>query len=143
KSKLEIVVITNPFCGHCKPVHKHVDDILHRYGNNVKIRVRFNISTQDTNSDGVKITSRLIEIYNTKGATQCLLAMGEIYEGEKPLVWLQKWGACTDDTTYIAELEKENVWCKENAINFTPEILINGKSFPKEYGRTDLIFFIE
>ena len=143
KSKLEIVVITNPFCGHCKPVHKHVDAILHRYGNNVKIRVRFNISTQDTNSDGVKISSRLIEIYNTKGATQCLLAMGEIYEGEKPLVWLQKWGACTDDTTYIAELEKENVWCKENVINFTPEILINGKSFPKEYSRTDLIFFIE
>ena len=32
---------------------------------------------------------------------------------------------------------------KRTAINFTPEILINGKSFPKEYSRTDLIFFIE
>ena len=27
--------------------------------------------------------------------------------------------------------------------NFTPEILINGKSFPKEYDRQDLLFFIE
>ena len=142
-SRLEIVIVTNPFCGHCKPVHEHVDAILNRYQNNVKIIIRFNISTKDSTSDVVKITSRLLEIYNIQGAPQCLQAMDEIYSGEKPSVWIQKWGACTDATTYIAELEKENVWCKENAINFTPEILINGKSFPKEYNRTDLIFFIE
>ncbi|WP_272151290.1 vitamin K epoxide reductase family protein [Tenacibaculum aiptasiae] len=142
-SRLEVVIVTNPFCGHCKPVHQHVDAILNRYENNVKIKVRFNISTKDTNSDVVKITSRLLEIYNAQGAPQCLQAMDEIYEGEKPSVWLQKWGECKDSTTYVAELEKENVWCKENAINFTPEILINGRSFPKEYNRTDLIFFIE
>ncbi|WP_299126128.1 thioredoxin domain-containing protein, partial [uncultured Tenacibaculum sp.] len=74
-SRLEIVIVTNPFCGHCKPVHQHVDAILNRYQNNVKIKVRFNISTKDTNSDVVKITSRLLEIYNMQGAPQCLQAM--------------------------------------------------------------------
>ena len=44
---------------------------------------------------------------------------------------------------FLAELEREKEWCKENTINFTPEILINGRSFPKEYNRSDLIFFIE
>jgi hypothetical protein len=27
--------------------------------------------------------------------------------------------------------------------NFTPEILINGHSFPKEYDRADLVYFVE
>ena len=39
-------------------------------------------------------------------------------------------------------LEKEKTWCHENAINFTPEILINGRS-PKEYDKQDIMYFIE
>lgn len=142
-SNLEITIITNPFCGHCKPVHTHVDEILKRYHNNVKIKVRFNVSVEDKNSDVVKITSRLLEIYNTKGEKESLLAMDAIYEGQKPAAWLKKWGECSNKEVYTSELEKEKNWCTENAINFTPEILINGKSFPKEYNRTDLILFIE
>jgi uncharacterized membrane protein len=142
-SNLEITVVTNPFCGHCKPVHKHIDAILHRYENNVKVKIRFNINTKDTSSDAVKITSRLLEIYNEEGKSNCLQAMGEIYEGMSPSLWIEKWQNCKDKENYISELEKGNIWSKENAINFTPEVLINGKSFPKEYNRTDLIFFIE
>ncbi|MFT7900614.1 vitamin K epoxide reductase family protein [Tenacibaculum ascidiaceicola] len=142
-SNLEITIVTNPFCGHCKPVHAHVDEILKRYHDNVKVKVRFNVSVEDKNSDVVKITSRLIEIYNTQGEKECLKAMDAIYEGQKPASWLKKWGECSNKETYTLELEKEKNWCTENAINFTPEILVNGKSFPKEYNRTDLILFIE
>lgn len=142
-SNLEIVVITNPFCGHCKPVHKHIDEILQRYQNNVKIVIRFNINTEDSDSDAVKITSRLLEIYNIQGARECLLAMDAVYGGDKPSSWLKTYGESNQKESFIEELKKENTWCKENAINFTPEILINGRSFPKEYNRTDLIFFIE
>ena len=142
-SPLELTIVTNPFCGHCKPVHSHIDEILHRYQNNVKIKIRFNISTKDTDSDVVKITSRLLEIYHENGADKCLEAMDAIYGGEKPATWLSTYGECTQKEVYIAELERENIWCNNNAINFTPEILVNGQSFPKEYNRTDLIFFIE
>ncbi|TDQ23955.1 vitamin K epoxide reductase family protein [Tenacibaculum caenipelagi] len=142
-SNLEIVIVTNPFCGHCKPVHAHVDEILKRYHNNVKITVRFNINPEDKESDAVKITSRLLELYELKGEKECLAAMDAIYGDEKPTNWLKKWGECKQKELYISELEKEKAWCKENAINFTPEILINGRSFPKEYNRTDLILFIE
>lgn len=142
-SNLELTIVTNPFCGHCKPVHTHVDEILRRYHNNIKIKVRFNVNVEDKDSDVVKITSRLLEIYNTKGEKECLLAMDAIYEGQKPTAWLKKWGECSNKEVYTSELEKEKDWCTENAINFTPEILINGKSFPKEYNRTDLILFIE
>ncbi len=142
-SSLEIVIVTNPFCGHCKPVHKHIDEILHRYHQNVKIITRFTINAKDKEDNLVKISSRLLEIHDKKGEVVCLEAMSEIYKEGNTEAWLKKWGSCNDINYYVSELEKGSNWCKESAINFTPEILINGKSFPKEYNRTDLIFFIE
>ena len=44
---------------------------------------------------------------------------------------------------YFEQLVKQNDWCMQNNINFTPEILLNGKSFPNEYNRSDLINFID
>ncbi|SED63710.1 Peptidase C39 family protein [Tenacibaculum sp. MAR_2010_89] len=142
-SNLEIVVVTNPFCGHCKPVHKQVDEILHKYNDSVKIRIRFNINTEDKSGNAVKITSRLLELYNNNKQKECLEAMSEIYEDGNVDLWLKKWGATNNSDYFLSELEREKEWCKNNAINFTPEILINGRSFPKEYNRSDLIFFIE
>jgi len=142
-SNLEIVVVTNPFCGHCKPVHKQVDEILHKYNNTVKIRIRFNINTEDKNGNAVKVTTRLLELYNNNKQEECLEAMSEIYEEGDVASWLKKWGESKNNDYFLTELEKEKEWCKNNAINFTPEILINGRSFPKEYNRSDLIFFIE
>ena len=142
-SNLEIVVITNPFCGHCKPVHKHIDEILHRYNEQVKIIIRFSINAKDKENSLVKITSRLLEIYDKQGKEICLEAMSEIYNEGNTETWLKKWNTCSNIDYYVSELEKGSNWCTENAINFTPEILINGKSFPKEYNRTDLLFFIE
>ena len=143
KSPLELTIITNPFCGHCKPVHNHIHDILNRYNDNVKVKIRFNVNTENTDNDLFKITNSLLSIYHTKGEQECMKAMDEIYNGEKPDNWLKKWENTFSKLKYIKELEKESAWCKDNAINFTPEILVNGKSFPKEYNRTDLIFFIE
>ncbi|CAM1359875.1 conserved membrane hypothetical protein [Tenacibaculum litopenaei] len=142
-SSLELVIVTNPFCGHCKPVHKQVDALLARFKNFVKIKIRFNVPTGTPDADVVKITSRLLEIYKDKGQHECLKAMNEIYEKGNAERWLQKWGSCAFPEHQLSELERQNNWCADNAINFTPEILINGMSYPKEYDRSDLIFFIE
>lgn len=142
KANLELIVITNPFCGHCKQVHKIVEDILAKYSNEVKIVIRFNIRAEDSHSDVVKITTRLLEIYATN-KEDCLLAMSDIYEKMPVKSWLKKWGNCKEKEGYISILKKEKGWCTENNINFTPEILINGKGYPKEYNKTDLLYFIE
>jgi len=142
-SNLEIVIITNPFCGHCKPVHKLVDAILNKYSDLVKITIRFAVNIKNLDGNDVKITSRILEIYATEGKEKCLLAMDSIYGNMSSDIWLDKWKNCKDSKKYITILEKENVWNNDNGINFTPEILINGRSFPKEYDREDLLFFIE
>jgi len=143
QANLQLTIITNPFCGHCKAVHTLVEDVLKKYCDLVRITVRFNINTNDIESDIVKITSRLLEIYNKKGSDSCLKAMYEIYKEQNAFNWLKKWGECYEPQQYVEILKNENRWCKAVNINFTPEILINGRSFPKEYDRSDLLFFIE
>ena len=143
ESPLEIVVVTSPFCGHCRPVHKQVHDILQKYNDHIKIRIRFNIGVKDETSDLVKIATKLIDIYREQGEYQCLLAMDDVYENGNYKQWLKTWGDHTPKGQSIIELKKEHTWCSDNGIHFTPEILINGKAFPKAYNRADLILFIE
>ncbi len=142
-SNLELTIITNPFCGHCKAVHEHVDSILELYADKVKINIRFNINQADKNSDLFKITYRLLELFNQNGQGECLLAMNDIYGGTDPADWLKKWGESLNKEVYETILQKSKDWCINNGINFTPEILINGRSYPREYDRNDLIHFIE
>ncbi|MFK5878307.1 MAG: vitamin K epoxide reductase family protein [Flavobacteriaceae bacterium] len=142
KAALNITVITNPFCGHCKGVHTLIEDILKKHSKEVQICVRFNVNTNNAESDVVKITSKLLEIYQTDTQT-CLEAMHEVYGKIAPENWIKKWGDCKEKELNLDVLNKENEWCKNNNINFTPEILINGKPYPQEYDRNDLIYFIE
>jgi uncharacterized membrane protein len=142
-SNLELTIVTSPFCGHCKPVHTLVETILKKHSDKVKIIIRFSVNSNDAENILVKITSRVIELYNTEGVETCLNAMHKIYKGQEPESWITTFGVCNNKEYFLGILKKESEWCKENAINFTPEILINGKSFPKEYDRNDLIYFIE
>lgn len=142
-SKLELLIITNPFCGHCKPVHTIIEDILKRHENSVRIVVRFNINVNHLESNQIKVTSRLIELYNIQGPEVCRQAMSAIYQGENVEKWIQNWGVTNNLKASLSILTTEKEWCTSNTINFTPEILINGKAYPKEYERQDLLYFIE
>lgn len=140
-AKLKVVVITNPLCGHCSSSHKLVKQLLELQDNNIQIRIRFNVNTKDEKSIAVKIALRLIELYHRKGEQKCLTAMHDIYGNLSTLSWLEKWGE-VHNRKYFDILVAEKEWCQKNNINFTPEILINGRSFPNEYDRSDLTFFI-
>ncbi len=140
-SSLDITIVTSPFCGHCKSVHTLVEDILKKYADSVKLTIRFNANA--SNAALVAITSRLLELYHTQGEIKCLEAMHDIYGNLATEKWTSKWGITANRDVYHQTLENEYQWCIANAVNFTPELLINGKSYPKAYDREDLIFFIE
>jgi dipeptidyl aminopeptidase/acylaminoacyl peptidase len=55
------------------------------HADKVKIHIRFNADVKDTKNSLVKITSRLIELYNTKGAEVCINTMHKIYNKQKQL----------------------------------------------------------
>lgn len=143
KAALQVVIVTSPFCGHCKPVHSLIENILQSKQNEVGITIRFNVNTDNKETNLYKITSRLTEIYYTNDADSCMQAMHDIYGEMTPQKWLSKWGSCKKLSIYGEVLRLQNEWCSSNSINFTPEILVDGRSFPKEYNREDLVFFIE
>jgi len=142
-SPLAITIITNPFCGHCKEVHEVVNETLKKYDNAVKIIVRFNIPTDNLDNPAVTVTNTLLELYHSNKKEEAKNAMDDIYDGLAFEKWSSKWAINNGENKYIDTLKKGKEWCVSNAINFTPEILVNGKSFPKEYKRSDLVFFIE
>lgn len=142
-SKIEITIVTSPFCGHCKPVHTLIEEILKKHAEQVKIVIRFNANTSNSDNNLVKVASRLVEIYNNKGQESCLTAMHHIYSGQDLEDWLTTFGVCTDTVEPFKVLEQVNNWCTNNSLNFTPVILINGNTFPKAYEREDLLYFLE
>ncbi|MDQ1772501.1 thioredoxin domain-containing protein [Labilibaculum sp. A4] len=139
-SELEIVIITNPLCGFCKNAHKLIHIVLDQE-TEVKIIVRFNVS-QNTKAIDNKIASKLVEIYHINGEKICLTAMNEAYSSRDSATWLNKWGE-SENEYYSQILMEEKKWCTNNNIPFTPEILLNGKSYPKEYDFEELQYFLE
>jgi uncharacterized membrane protein len=141
-SDLEISVITNPFCGHCKSVHFLIKDIL-RKNETIKINVILNVNTTQIDSDSAVVSNRLLEIYYEENEAILLKAMDDIYNQPNAKDWITKWGKSDNETSSFNMLKQQKDWCQANDINFTPELLIDGKSYPKEYKREDLILFIE
>ncbi|RPH33143.1 MAG: hypothetical protein EHM93_06320 [Bacteroidales bacterium] len=141
KAILEIIVITNPLCGFCKEAHLLVEKIIPLNDKSINTIIRFNVN-DDPNSLDSKISLRLLEIYNLDGDEACLAAMHDIYSNTTPNKWLVKWGE-PSKPEYKTTLTQEKEWCKQQSINFTPEILVNGRSFPKEYDKVDLLGFVD
>ncbi|MFK7832990.1 MAG: vitamin K epoxide reductase family protein [Winogradskyella sp.] len=142
-SYFHIVMISNPMCGHCKAVHQLVNEILKHYSNSVKLSIRFNVNPKDPLNSAVKVTTRLLEIHHSQNTKMSLQAMNDIYGDYSTEGWLKKWKECSEQKEYLSILQNEYSWCSENNITFTPEILINGQSYPKMYDRRELIHFIE
>lgn len=140
-STFNITLITNPLCGYCKETHQIIKDILHSFYKNLQVTVRFNVSLQNNSTD-TKIALRLLNLFRTDGLEKCLVAMDEIYNQLGAKDWLKKWGE-PEKGKYMQVIKSQKQWCTDNSINFTPEILINGRSFPKEYNRSDIKYFIE
>jgi uncharacterized membrane protein len=139
---LKLLVVTNPMCGFCKESHKLVESILKSENQGIQITIRFNVRPEDGEAEGTKIAAKLLELNNTANKETCLNAMSGIYGDIDAKTWLNTWGEAINND-YITVLKKEKEWCTNHKINFTPAILINGKQYPKEYDRMDLLYFID
>lgn len=143
RSNLEVVVVTNPYCGHCKPLHFLVEDILDNYKDDIKVILRFNINIKDHNSEIVKLCSQLLKIQENN-KPNIFEALSDAYNRMPFKEWAKKWNITDQENSgYFETLKTQKEWCIEHKINFTPHISINGYTYPKEYDRGDLKYFIE
>ncbi|WP_348745842.1 cysteine peptidase family C39 domain-containing protein [Tenacibaculum sp. 190524A02b] len=141
-AKIEITVIITPLSEQCRSISKQLKKILNSYGENIKIRVRFNTNNQ--NPKVFKTCVSLLNIFKEQGEKVYLQALHDLFDIPTPLEkWLLKWENLTNQTERESQLKKQNLWCQENLLNFTPEFLIGGQLYPKEYHFEDLFLFIE
>lgn len=142
-ANVKITIITNPFCGHCRSVHTLIENIYKKHPNIVTIQIYFNINPEDKENPSVQVAIRLLELYDNVSLKSCMTGMHKIYQNQDLKLWLDEFGSCNDSNYYSSILEKQYLWCVDNSIHFTPEVLVNDKPYPKEYDRSDLLLFIE
>ena len=140
---VSISVVTNPACGHCQGVHKMVSQMLEQYPNEVSIGIRFNVNAGNPEDVASRVAARLMELYFESGTSICLEAMDDAYGDMDGSDWLEKWGESRQAGPYQKWLLEQQAWCAAHKINFTPQLLVNGKAYPREYERKDLLYFIE
>ena len=142
KAPLNILLITNPFCIHCRSAHGDLMKILNKNTGDVRISIRFNVPS-DSKYIANRVAARLLEIYNTESPRTFKSALHSVYKSSADLdQWSLKWGESANGY-FNSLLKKQQKWCHRNDINFTPAVFINGKEFPKEYEVNDLTYFIE
>lgn len=143
EAKIKLVLVTSPLCYYCKEAHRDMEQLLNRIGDKISLTIRFNANINNLNYGLYPIASRLLDIYNIKGENEILKVLNEVYDDAVNLEhWLENQSQELSKS-YDSILETQSLWCKSNAINFTPAFYVNGKLFPKEYYRTDFIYFID
>jgi len=141
-ASLKILLITNPMCGHCKEMHHIIERIMAHEYEDIQITIRFNVQTNIADANSLLIATQLLHLYHNKGDAVCLEALHDIYGALDADSWLKKWKKHPQNT-YQNSLEKQKEWCTKNKLNFTPALLLNGRPYPKEYKRADILYFIE
>ncbi|MGD1947496.1 MAG: vitamin K epoxide reductase family protein [Croceivirga sp.] len=144
-AKISLLLITNPLCSYCKSAHSELETILNRHPNDIRLTVRFNIPVNDITNVGFKVANRLNQLFSTeRHSNRFMKAIDEAFDDDAKLEsWLGRWGENNDLNLYKALLEVQKQWCIDNQVHFTPALILNGKEYPNEYQRMDLVYFID
>lgn len=141
KAPFHILLVTNPSCFYCKEAHDDMENLLKK-SNELKVTIRFNVPLDNKNLSN-KVAQRLLEIYNAESNENCEKALNEAYHKDVDLEkWLNKWGVVKNkEFKYLLKMQRD--WCTANSLHFTPVLILNGKQFPKEYNRNELVYFLD
>lgn len=139
---INLIAVTNPLCGYCKPAFEQYDKILSRYGDQVSVSFKFNVFLKDPESEGFLLAQRWVELYQQHGAESALKAMRDWFSKRDFASWKNDYGL-PENIEDISVLENHKDWSLKNEINYTPATILKGQLFPKEYQLSDLIYFID
>ncbi|MBL7842547.1 MAG: thioredoxin domain-containing protein [Cyclobacteriaceae bacterium] len=146
-AKVELTIVSNPFCGPCSYAHTVIDDLLERFGDKINVRFRFTVNPSDTTAKATRMVRHLIAhaLNGPEQNTRVLLASWFSANGRANI---DRWMA-QNPLSEVSNVEKTDSilknhadWCKRINIKATPTIFINGKKVPEEFSVSDLRFQI-
>ncbi len=143
EAPIKIFAVTNPLCGFCQEPFMAYDSLLSKYPQDVQLNVIFNVPT-DTENKANQISSTIIGLYQ-KNEAEAYDALKAWFKDKNVETWQSTYGISPVLFMFPKKVIQAHLeWCVENSINYTPETIINGYSFPREeYKIDDLQYFIE
>jgi uncharacterized membrane protein len=139
-SKLQISLITNPYCGFCQNATLLLKKILIKYPQ-ISIQLRFNYFANNTDENLKFIISIFRNIYKNQDEMLLFDAI-EFWHNNDIDIFKEKYNSFIYETEMneIIKLAEEN---KNFEFTYTPQILINNYHFPNLYEREDIFLFID
>ncbi len=140
-ANLELTIITNPFCGHCKQPYEMLKSFLSKYENRISINIIFNTIQSEKLT---QICGILMQSTNKSHEIDDYFdMMDRFYQFDDSEEWLSYYNKLSVSTDIKETLNKQSTWCSENNFTFTPCLFINGKEFPRVFKIKNLDYYIE
>lgn len=136
-SKFEITVYSNPYCSPCSKIHPKISALL-----DAGCRVRYYLTA--FNDELLPTTHRLMEYYRRHGWRKTWDLFEKWYSGGSGRGdgFFDGISMEISDET-LSESEVHMKWGRDNKMEGTPILLVNGRRIPREYNIDDLISIVK
>jgi uncharacterized membrane protein len=142
RSAVQLTLITNPVCEHCKTAYHTLQLLLQQYHNQLGIRIVFYVSEKGLATTAGAIATKLTGIWLQNAANGEKLINDWYTNQHLP----PDTSAQQNQPPYLLArtiVENNLTWCNQNQLRLTPLLLINNKPFPAWYAPGDIVNFIE
>ena len=138
---MQLTILSNPYCNPCAKMHKKIEELLQKTGNNMGIQYFLSSFREEWNSTN----KYLIAACMKDACDSALQIMGDWFENGKAQrdEYYKDWGLDIEDAEVEAEFQKHEAWKKKSQIRGTPTVLVNGYKLPDNYKIEDLQNFTD
>ncbi|MRG46986.1 thioredoxin domain-containing protein [Chitinophaga sp. SYP-B3965] len=136
-----ITVVSNPLCNPCAETHKLLDEWLSTM-DGFQLKIIFSTSGQDDDI-GFKVAQHItsLSLSEDKGIVEKALHDWYVQSDKEYEKWAQKYPVqFNEDIKDLAN--KQNAWCGNAGIFFTPSILVNGHELMEPYRLEDIKYLL-
>jgi uncharacterized membrane protein len=143
ESPITLFLVLSASCGHCHTVYEKAMKLMKKNPNEIKIKLLFNINIENTENLNNLVYKQASSYYWSGEVHKTIASLNDWHIEKLDLEkWKSKWE--NNHLEYSTKMiPNQYNWCLENAIHFTPAIILNGHIMPKEYQINELNYFID
>jgi hypothetical protein len=140
-SKLQLTILSNPYCNPCAVMHKNIETLLKKVNNGIYVQYILSSFNEDLNSTNKYFIAACLS-GNTVFSMQIF---NDWFEKGKELKddYFKKLSLKMDNPEIEIEFLKHESWKDKTQIRATPTVLVNGYQLPENYKIEDLRYFID
>ena len=139
ESKLQVTVLSNPYCNPCAKMHKRIEDLLQQVNSDISVQYILSSFKEELNSTNKYLMAACMNA-KTGSVMQILndwFEKGQVLKDD----YFKGMELNMDNPAIEAEFQKHEAWKAKTRLRSTPTILANGYQLPEIYKIEDLRYF--